>query len=104
MIAHLFGTSLFLLIYIFSRYSTGELPEGEDCVFRRPPVVIIYVVNCLGHTILHTTPHHPHTTPNTTPTLHQRDGGGGGVGWDSGTVGQWDSGTVGQWDSGVRLG
>ena len=34
------GTSFFLLILFFSRYPTGELPEGEDCVFRRPPVVI----------------------------------------------------------------
>jgi hypothetical protein len=28
-------------IYLGSRDPPGELPEGEDCVFRRPPVVII---------------------------------------------------------------
>ena len=41
LIAHLFSTSFFLLIYLFRVYPPGELPEGEDCIFRRPPVVIV---------------------------------------------------------------
>ena len=36
---HLGGTFCWNLD--FSRYPPGELPVGEDCVFRRPPVVII---------------------------------------------------------------
>jgi hypothetical protein len=33
------------LQYLGSRDPPGELPEGEDCVFRRPPVVIINTHN-----------------------------------------------------------
>ena len=44
------GSSRWFLLWVCgiprTFYPTGELPPGEDCVFRRPPVVNIYRIAC----------------------------------------------------------